>query len=217
MGNGCLKAGKIHKVFLCNDIAQVVRELYVISRKQFFNIKKKLLQLYTEEQKPYVWTILDVDPCLVSFWVFLQIIKTTPDIRHDIGYANTYQKFQLWVRAHCVRGHPLSMYKQFSKKLTFVTPCYTHVRVRIRGLGTLVFQKILRTYLVDGPLRDTAQVFSCKFWEFQPLTLLKRRLWHSYFPVSFKKSFKTLALQNICEGMLPMLWSLPDSCKFIVH
>ena len=45
MGNGCLKAGKIHKVFLCNDIAQVVREVCVISRKQFFNIKKKLLQL----------------------------------------------------------------------------------------------------------------------------------------------------------------------------
>ena len=41
--------------------------------------------------------------------------------------------------------------KKFSKNLTFLTSWYAHVRVRIRGLEMLVFQNILRTYLMDGP------------------------------------------------------------------
>ena len=51
-----------------------------------------------------------------------------------------------------LRGHPLSTYAKFSEKLTFLTPWYAHVRVRIRGLEMLVFRKILRTHLMDGPL-----------------------------------------------------------------
>ena len=43
------------------------------------------------------------------------------------------------------------MYVKFSEKLTFLTPWYAHVRVRIRGLEMLVFRKILRTYLMDEP------------------------------------------------------------------
>ena len=50
------------------------------------------------------------------------------------------------------RGYPLSTYAEFSEKLTFQIPWYAHVRVRIRDLEMLVFRKILRTYLVDGPL-----------------------------------------------------------------
>ena len=49
-------------------------------------------------------------------------------------------------------GHPLSTYAKFSEKLTLLTPWYAHVRVRINGLETLVFQKILRTYLKDDHL-----------------------------------------------------------------
>ena len=44
-----------------------------------------------------------------------------------------------------LRGHPLSTYPKFSEKLTFLI-------VRIRGLEILVFRKILRTYVIDGPL-----------------------------------------------------------------
>ena len=51
-----------------------------------------------------------------------------------------------------LRGHPLSTYEKFSEKLTFLTPWYEHVGVRIRGLEMLVFRKILRTYLMDGLL-----------------------------------------------------------------
>ena len=51
-----------------------------------------------------------------------------------------------------VRGYPLSTYAKFSEKLTFLTPWYAHVRVRIMSLEILVFRKILRTYLMDGRL-----------------------------------------------------------------
>ena len=51
-----------------------------------------------------------------------------------------------------IRGHSLSTYAKFSEKLTFLTPWYAHVRVRIRGLKMLIAQKILRTYLMDDPL-----------------------------------------------------------------
>ena len=54
-----------------------------------------------------------------------------------------------WVfRSLCnIWGHPLNTYVKSSEKLTFQTPWYAHVRVRIRGLEMLVFGKILRTYL----------------------------------------------------------------------
>ena len=57
-----------------------------------------------------------------------------------------------------VRVHPLSRYKNFSEKLKFLTPRYTHVRVRIRGLEMLVLRKILRVYLMDGPLMISLQI-----------------------------------------------------------
>ena len=50
------------------------------------------------------------------------------------------------------RGHPLSKYAKFSAKLTFLTRWYAQERVRIRGLEMLVLRKILRKYLMDGPL-----------------------------------------------------------------
>ena len=50
-----------------------------------------------------------------------------------------------------IRGHPLSTYAKFSEKLTFLTPLYAHVRVRIRGLEMLVSRKMLGTYLMDDP------------------------------------------------------------------
>ena len=53
-----------------------------------------------------------------------------------------------------VRGHLSSTYTKFSKKLTFLTPWYAHVRVRIRGLEILVFRKILRTYLMETRYSD---------------------------------------------------------------
>ena len=62
-------------------------------------------------------------------------------------------------------GHPLSMYAKFSEKLTFLTPWYAHVRVRIRGLKMLVLRKILRTYLMDGPfVAHSIQSFENDSW-----------------------------------------------------
>ena len=52
-------------------------------------------------------------------------------------------------------GHLLSTYVKVSEKLTFLTPWYAHVRVRIRGLEMLFFRKILRKYVMDGPYSFT--------------------------------------------------------------
>ena len=46
------------------------------------------------------------------------------------------------------------MYAKFFEKLSFLTPSYAHVRVRIRELEMLVSRKILRTYLMDDPLPE---------------------------------------------------------------
>ena len=61
---------------------------------------------------------------------------------HDIKRPGKYlfsNKVHFWF----VGGHPLSTYAKFSEKLTFLTPWYVHVRVRIRGLEMLVFRKIV--------------------------------------------------------------------------
>ena len=52
-------------------------------------------------------------------------------------------------------GHPLSAHAQFSEK-TNISNLAFHVRVRIRGLKMLAFRKILRTYLMDGPILTQA-------------------------------------------------------------
>ena len=49
------------------------------------------------------------------------------------------------------RVHPLSTYAKYSEKLTFLTPWHANALVRIRELEMLVFRKILRTHLMDGP------------------------------------------------------------------
>ena len=40
---------------------------------------------------------------------------------------------QILVLQTMIGGHPFSTYANFSEKLTFLTPWYAHVRVRIRG------------------------------------------------------------------------------------
>ena len=57
-------------------------------------------------------------------------------------------------------GHPLSTYAKFAEKLTFLTPWYARIRVRIRGLEMFVLRKILHTYLMDGPLERFLRVMS---------------------------------------------------------
>ena len=55
-------------------------------------------------------------------------------------------------------GGPLSTFAKFSEKLTFPSSWYAHVRVRIRGSQMLVFRKMLRTYLMDGPILNNILV-----------------------------------------------------------
>ena len=62
------------------------------------------------------------------------------------------------------RDHLSSTYAKFSKGQTFLTPWYALGRVHIRGLEMLVYRKILRTCLMDGPL-------SWQLWIRDPLVL----------------------------------------------
>ena len=60
--------------------------------------------------------------------------------------------------------------------------------------------------------KTPTQVFSCKYLEiFQPAALFRTRLWDVCFPVNFTKFLRTLILKNTCEGLLLMIWSLPDT------
>ena len=59
----------------------------------------------------------------------------------------------LWYFVHkrymtCWQKQPTSTICQ-STELTFLTPWYAHVRVRIRGFKKLDFWKILRSYVMD--------------------------------------------------------------------
>ena len=49
------------------------------------------------------------------------------------------------------RGPSIKYVSKIFRKLTFLTPWYAHVRVRIRGLEMLVFRTILRMYIMDVP------------------------------------------------------------------
>ena len=69
-------------------------------------------------------------------------------LMHEDYYHDLLYKF--------TAGHPLSTYAKYSKKLTFLTPWYAYVRVRIRGLEMLIFRQILRTYLMDGLLCESS-------------------------------------------------------------
>ena len=57
-----------------------------------------------------------------------------------------------------LRGHPLSMYAKFSKKLPFLTPWYAHVRVRIRGVRNVSFSENFAYVLNGWPLIVTFQL-----------------------------------------------------------
>ena len=82
--------------------------------------------------------------CFCSEWLMIRLVNL-----HLVLYTVN------------IRGHPLSTYAKFSEKLTFLTPWYAHVRVRIRGLEMLVSWKILRTYLMDGPLKELRNCILC--------------------------------------------------------
>ena len=45
-------------------------------------------------------------------------------------------------------------------------------------------------------------------YSIQFVTLLKKRLWHRYFPVNSAKILRTPFLKNICEQLLLTIWKL---------
>ena len=114
---------------------------------------------------------------LVSFWSFFNCIyftnmavssfswfenKTKVPVNFVTSEVHSVKLFSVILCGKVNRGHPLSTYAKFSEKLTFLTPWYAHLRVRIRGLEMLDFENILRTYLMHGPTDDYPISSQCK-------------------------------------------------------
>ena len=71
----------------------------------------------------------------------------------NLEIINCHAELESVKQYFTIRDHPVSTYTKFSEKLTFLTPRYAHVPVRIKRLEIMVFRKILRTYSMDDPLR----------------------------------------------------------------
>ena len=71
----------------------------------------------------------------------------------NLEIINCHAELESVKQYFTIRDHPVSTYTKFSEKLTFLTPRYAYVPVRIKRLEIMVFRKILRTYWMDDPLR----------------------------------------------------------------
>ena len=70
--------------------------------------------------------------------------------------SSTYLQFlKIWSLKLSNPESVIKYVRKIFEKLTFITPWYAHVCAWIRGLEMLLFQNILRTYLIDGPFADT--------------------------------------------------------------
>ena len=80
------------------------------------------------------------------------------------------------------------------------------------------FSRALRIIPACKFIKDktpSTDIFSLALRNSQPETLLRTRHWQNCLPVKFAKFLRTLALWNICEGLLLMI--LDSLVKFNVH
>ena len=105
--------------------------------------------------------------CLIKFYSNLILIETQNILNKYHGrhlLVAEPEEHLLWLLTYdseedCISGvsfvgSPIKCVRKIFRKTNISNPWYAHVRVRIRGLKMLVFQKILRTYLMDGPCCD---------------------------------------------------------------
>ena len=71
----------------------------------------------------------------------------------NLEIINCHAELESVKQYFTIRDHPVSTYTKFSEKLTFLTPRYAHVPVRIKRFRNNGFPKNLRTYSMDDPLR----------------------------------------------------------------
>ena len=127
---------------------------------------------------------------------------------------------------HCrnqITDRSFCTYPKLSEKLKFVIVCYAHVNVYTMGKQMLVFQKVLRTYKINGTLMCTPVCFTyCNlvlksrqvlkdFRSSRPEVFCKKGIlknfakltgehlcWESLFQYSCRRP---AILQSICERM----------------
>ena len=129
------------------------------------------------------------------------------------------------------RDHPLSTYAKYSKKLTFLTPWYAHVRVCIRRLEMLVFRKILRTDLMNDPQWICIEVIPIQYllvklqewkhesnvWNLFYVNNKENRITPMKTHLSNCSGVKAISMRGVCyEQLLNVPKCLtPDSFKLI--
>ena len=120
------------------------------------------------------------------------------------------------------KGSFIITYAEFSKKLTFLTSWYAHVRVRIRGSQMLVFRNILPTYSMNDPKGYIQQWFSESCFVLRKLDLLWFKVTTGLkWNLSGSSEFLSLC-QYLIKCLLPLilhtLWvhsNITKSCSVI--
>ena len=113
----------------------------------------------------------------------------------------------LYGLTHSFPMHPFSRTSKTLKKAKFSLCRSSHRRCSVR--------KVLRNFTKFIGKQLCHCLFFKKVAGLRPATMLKKRLWHRYFPVNFAKFLRTPSLQNISGRLLLIVhkWWLSLSKK----
>ena len=107
---------------------------------------------------------------------------------------------KIWMWEFYDGNDPFSLSKVFQKSKIFYS-WYAHEYVRISGWEIFVFIEavVQRCSVIKVLFTSTRVSFLIKL---QPATLLKKRLWHRCFSVTFAKFLRTFFLENTFGRLL---------------
>ena len=115
------------------------RKIGHVQRTFFTADDKLLLKLMSTSMPEKKLPLTDIKIILSFMFVFKIVIMLLCSL---LMLELFWLQWEAWLNFEYVGGHPWSMYAKFDEKLTFLTPWYAHVRVRIRGLWMIFFWKI---------------------------------------------------------------------------
>ena len=126
-------------------------------------------------ENPFV-TGLIFTPFKKNFWSIRLI---------SLNWRTSVRRWREWQHLPSKRNHPFSKYLKFSEKLTFLTPWYAYVRVRIKGVRNVSFSEYF-AYLVDGCLMLLDRVISVIALECEKRKMKKNHMLKYKMSLSWK-------------------------------
>ena len=110
-------------------------------------------------------------------------------------------------------GHPLRViiYKNATWKLIIWLPTTTNKQrdeKQKQGSGGVCKKGVLRNFAKFTGKHLCQRLFFNKVAGLRPATLLKKSLWHRYFPVNFAKFLRTPFLTNTSDGCFWKKWKI---------